>query len=824
MSDQLTVHDEYTRDDVAQAFGEGHGQGGKWMSGVVPVGDDELALFVTLDKSSYSGEHRYEDAFESPSVLRWQSQTRASPDNGWGKKHINGGPDQRPHHIFVRTKSGKPFVYCGQARYQKHEGSKPMTIWWELLESLPEERFNAFQEATDHAGGRVPPAHVKSRELGMEPPAPDLRSVPGASEIRSDDIDEEPEVSPLEIEEPPWGWAGSLDKFLSMDEDTIIESLEDHHDRRFVDLPLGYDQREAWKRTIEVFQDALRPLRECPGGPETLVVFEYELPGEGGRRPDLVLVTPSQEIFVIECKNQASVGSADLDQALRYKKDLEEYHSESPEHRVHGVLALLKESSRVPPLAEGSPVLCVTPDRDVFQELLGQIETSLEEGGDYEPERWLLGDYAPLPHLVEAVRATFEEQPLPRLKSVRSSNVPLALDRIEQVAEEARDKSQHVLILVTGAPGSGKTLVGVESTIRAVKRGMDALFLSGNGPLVAVLQDAFDRAGSEGAARSLIRHMFKFKQGVTRNVNSTPAHVYVFDEGQRAWDEAEDFDGSEIELLIEVASRQDWGVVLGLIGEGQEIYKKEDGGLQTWLRDFETAEKHGKSWRVLMPDRDFPGENLRESHRQAGVLHLASNIRAKSAHRLHEWVEAVLEGDADLAGEIAFELQEAGYPIHVTPNRSTAERYVHQLFEDVPDPRYGWLISSEHRKGRDPEGMSAPYVRTWQNKDVWGPWFNSPADDPASCCQLEMPCPEFSCQGLELDFALVFWGDDLEWRDGEWHVRRGVRSWSDTPVEHTLNAYRVLMTRGREGMLIRCKDDETREFLERCGAEVLVDN
>lgn len=821
MDHDLEIQQRYSRDDVAQAFGEDHGRGGKWMSGVVPVGDDELALFITLDKSGYSGEHRYEDAFESPSRLRWQSQTRASPDNAWGQKHIEGGPDRRPHHLFVRSAKGDKFVYCGQVRYLDHESANPMTVWWELLDPLPPELYEDFEAATDHAGGRVPTAQERSRQMNIQPPAEDLRD---AVERQDPETYEGP--APYEMEDPPWGWASPLEEFIDADLDKILDSLVNHHDRRFRDLPIGGDQKAAWRRTIRVFQATLEPLTKFEGGAETLVALEYELPGEDGRRPDVILVTPNHEIFVVECKNRRRAGTPALDQAVRYKEDLEAYHSETHDRPVHPYLGLLRDDAVTPEAATDHPVTVLTPSDTVLVRLQDDLRRALKTGSQsYDPETWLRGDYAPLPHLMQAVIATFEERELPRLKSVHSSNVPDAVDTIHQLATEAQDQQKHILALVTGAPGSGKTLVGVESTIRASQDGIDSLFLSGNGPLVAVLQDALDRAGAAGAAKGLVRPMYKFKQGVTRNLNSAPARVYVFDEGQRAWDadKNKNYDGSEIELLLDVASRRDWGVVVGLIGEGQEIYKGEEGALETWLSEYRRVTGDDASWELAMPDRDVtPDMGHGPVHRET-CLHLDMNIRAKSAHRLHEWVEAVLAGRVDAAADLSYDLQQAGYPIHVTSSREQAETYVQRLFEEAPDPRYGWVISSAHRKGSDPEGMSAPYVRTWEMTDVWGPWFNAPPGDPASGCQLEIPCPEFGCQGLELDFVLVFWGDDLTWRDGEWLVRDGVRDWSEDPREHTINAYRVLLTRGRERMVIRCREEDTRRYLERCGATPIVD-
>lgn len=336
-----------------------------------------------------------------------------------------------------------------------------------------------------------------------------------------------------------------------------------------------------------------------------------------------------------------------------------------------------------------------------------------------------------------------------------------------------------------------------------------------------LLQDGLDRAGAEGAAEGILRDLYKWKQGVTRNLDSHPAHLHVFDEGQRAWtDEQTDYDGSEIELLVDVAERRAWGVIVGLIGEGQAIHRGEKGGIGTWIQQLDEAADRG-NWRVIIPERNFDIPEVSQSLEKDPNLHLDSSLRAKNADRLHEWVDAVLAGKESHAAGVSFELEKAGFPIHVTESREDAESYVSQFYDGNPDPRYGWVVSSQHSGDGDPDGVEPEFVEARKNRQVWGPWFNAPPDDPASCCQLERAASEFDCQGLELDFVLLNWGDDFQRRGDEWVVPPGTRSKSDTPEEHTENAYRVLMTRGREGLVIRCPDDETRKYLKRCGATPL---
>lgn len=359
MPAKLILHSRYKRSEVAEAFGEEYSRGGKWISGVIPLGDEHIALFITLDKSDYSGEHRYADAFESRTVLRWQSQTRASPDNAWGQKHLDAGPDSLPHHIFVRAEQGDSFLYCGQAECADHEGENPMTIWWELVEPVPPGEFEEFQEATDHAGGLEAPDYVKSRELDLSAPAPDLRDVQTREQARGPGDDK---TSPYEMEEGAWGWSSTWEDFVTADPEEILESLEEHHNRRFEGFPRSAKQEQAWERTIGLFQTTLEPLLENPAGRESLITLEYELPGAGGRRPDVILVTPARDVFVIECKDKLRAQQSDIDQCRRYAQDLKAYHSETRNHTVHPVLCLLREGAAQPSELDSEEVEVHAPD------------------------------------------------------------------------------------------------------------------------------------------------------------------------------------------------------------------------------------------------------------------------------------------------------------------------------------------------------------------------------------------------------------------------------------------------------------------------------
>lgn len=631
----------------------------------------------------------------------------------------------------------------------------------------------------------------------------------------------------LDAVDSPWGWASTLDEFLATDQLEILDSLKNHHKDRFPKFELQQSQLSAWIRTIANFQDRLQPLTDFDGGSESLIVFEYELPGEGGRRPDVTLVTPTKHVCVIECKNRGTLRTPDINQVVQYRNDLTSYHSETVPEQTQAYICLL-ESETGPQNPDDREVAILHQGEDGFDPLLADLREALDHPRTYKPAEWLEGDYTPMPELTDAVVETYQEGELSYIKEYhRSTNVEDAIGCIQSAAERAVNNQKHILVLVTGAPGSGKTMVGLQSSVLLRDTDYESMYLSGNGPLVAVIQDALRRAGAtKQAAKSIIRPLMDFKSGVTGISSSAPADVYIFDEGQRAWtsDKLHNYDGNEIELLVDVAERRDAGVLVGLIGEGQAIHEGEEGDLEAWLHSLERASGSETTWEIMLPERDIPETETITADTTKSTLHLDTNLRAKYAHRLHEWVDQVLAGDAKAAAKTAAKLgnaaklQNGGYILQVTESRSAAEKYVTDEFHHADGTKYGWLISAKHRDRNDPEGMKPPFI---DDDATYGDWFNAPATESGSSCQLEQPVTEFGCQGLEIDFSLVFWGNDLTWNGSNWEVRDGVREYEESPqsaMELTKNVYRVLLTRGRQGMIIRCLDTKTRRYLERCGA------
>jgi hypothetical protein len=485
---------------------------------------------------------------------------------------------------------------------------------------------------------------------------------------------------------------------------------------------------------------------------------------------------------------------------------------------------------------------------DVLDELVDELDGPptiplLEPSGFLGVER-----YRPLPSLIKAARELFETGDLRRIKRAAAATGP-ALATLTRVAHEAAKTRGRHLALVTGSPGTGKTLVGLSLVHSrflddlAVARGTrpstaPAVFLSGNGPLVEVLQYELRSAG--GGGKAFVRDVKSYVERYLRSPSLVPGeHVVVFDEAQRAWDAAkvsrehrsDAAIGSEPEHIIEFAERiPEWCLVVALIGSGQEIHDGEEAGLQQWRWALDAAGASG-TWTVTVSPSaseafvGWPRLNIDAS------LELTAELRYHAASAVHTLVDGVLGmAPAEDLGTIARGLEAAGYHIRVTRDLDVARSYLRDRYADNPAARFGLVASS-----RDVDLARFGVANDWNaTKNVRkGAWFCEGDDEPfgRSCRGLRDCVTEFGCQGLELDAALVAWGTDFVLEGGVWTNRYAKRyqrpSQIRDPHQLRLNAYRVLLTRGRDATVVFVPPisalDETYAWLLRVGFRPLSD-
>jgi hypothetical protein len=354
---------------------------------------------------------------------------------------------------------------------------------------------------------------------------------------------------------------------------------------------------------------------------------------------------------------------------------------------------------------------------------------------------------------VQAARRIFQHERLPHVRRALAARIPETVALISSLVAEPESEGRRRLILLTGAPGAGKTLVGLRVVYeQAAADRASSTFLSGNGPLVKVLQDALK-------STVFVRDLHKFIGTYAASTRVPDQHVIVFDEAQRAWDRRymqakRRIDRSEPDLLVGIAERlPNWVALVGLVGTGQSIYSGEERGLEQW-REAVEGSSDPRSWDIWCPpglSDVFTGFEVRTS----SDLQLRVPVRSRRAEQLDDWVSALLDGELGSAEALAAAIADADFPMYVTRSLNVAESYARERYSNHPDARYG-LVASSHARNLVTHGVDNEWLAT--SRMNVAKWFNAPATDALSCCALRQPVTEFGCQGLELDLPVVCWG------------------------------------------------------------------
>ncbi|MCE5295727.1 MAG: DUF2075 domain-containing protein [Euryarchaeota archaeon] len=606
------------------------------------------------------------------------------------------------------------------------------------------------------------------------------------------------------------GWKGPVEKYVKITISDFIDSLKQHN-LNCVNLNPSFLQIKAWENEFRILQEQLPILvQDNNKAAQWWLVFEYELPRERGRRPDIIIIADDR-IFIIECKDMRKPEQQHIDQLKAYVRDLSNYHSGSACVKFEPLLlmTLMKDTREV---TQG--ITIISPEQ------LHSILNFKTDKKIIDPDEWINSRYAPLPSLIAAAKMIFENEPLPRIRKAESLGVNDAVDDLIEISNVALEKGEKHLALVTGVPGSGKTLVGLQLVYKLQRDDNTpvAVFLSGNGPLVKVLQHTLK-------SKVFVQDVHGFlKEYGGNSLHSPIEKVIVFDEAQRAWDservkERRDVDISEpLDFLTIGGKGADGALMVGLIGEGQEIHLGEESGLEQW--NDAIADSKVK-WIVHCPEKIAHVFTSAEKVITDETLNLTTTLRSHLVENVDKWVEAVLNRDFDLARNYSIDIDYENFNIYVTQDVDVAKRYARERYQGCEDKRYGFVCSAK-AKNLTPYGINNDFY-SMQKLSI-GQWFNDPPESERSCCSFNLPTTEFQCQGLELDMPIVCWGDDLYFDKKSLKIRGRVRYKSKDPLQVTLNCYRVLLTRGRDGMIIFVPEDgaaNTFSALVDSGAKVL---
>lgn len=621
-------------------------------------------------------------------------------------------------------------------------------------------------------------------------------------------------------------YSASVVEFLSELPDSILGNLvrQSEYD---VNLP----QRQAWLAQIQILQSELASLAR-----HGVIHMEYVLP-RLGRRIDTVLIV-DQVVFVLEFKVGDRRGdSTGFNQVWDYALDLKNFHETSRHVSIVPVLIPSELVDEWIPTATFASDLVAEPAVIAPHRLRAFIDRSLAEApsAPLKAEEWIQGRYCPTPTIVEAATALYAGHSVEEISrsGAGETNLSITSAVLDKLIGCARDKRQKVLCLITGVPGAGKTLVGLDLAHRHrdAKEDLHSVFLSGNGPLVSVLREALARdevarerarghkhtkREARQAVEAMIQNVHHFRDDCLRQLGPPIEHVAVFDEAQRAWNKEQtsafmrrkrgqaSFDVSEAEFLLSCLDRHsDWAVVICLVGGGQEIHTGE-AGISAWI---EALLDRFPQWQLHLPgqlrESEYAADRSLARARQADhvfendQLHLGTSMRSFRASGVSEWVRTVLDLEVEFAKVMGRQVLEK-FPIVLTRDLATAKRWLRARARGTE--RVGLVVSSQALRLK-PHAI-----------DVRAPvdpvhWFLNGEEDVRSSCFLEDAATEFQVQGLELDWTCLVWDADYRQTGHGWeHWSFVGDSWQRVRKSerqaHLKNAYRVLLTRARQGMAI----------------------
>ncbi len=630
-------------------------------------------------------------------------------------------------------------------------------------------------------------------------------------------------------------YSKDIESFVKDAESYVLGELTINHEFALEEL-----QKNAWISEIRILKSQFEHLKNAH------ILFEYSIP-RMGKRVDAVVIYRGV-VFLLEFKvNESKYTRHAIDQVLDYAVDLKNFHEKSHGLCIVPVVVSTEAQSHANRHEKYSddvykPILCNKYN------ILSEIEkiAQNEKRENLKADDWEKSVYKPTPTIIEAAQALYKGHSVKEISRSDSGalNLGKTTQEINEIIEYSKKHNKKSICFVTGVPGAGKTLAGlnIANERHDFEEEEHAVFLSGNGPLVEVLQEALARNEVEYSrkkvtksdalrrAKSFIQNIHHFRDAALSDEKPQAEKVVIFDEAQRAWTKEQtsqfmsrkkgipDFNKSEPEFLISILDRhENWSVIICLIGGGQEINTGE-AGLSEWFNALRSNYTH---WEVYISSelKDVEYTQGMEFHEFIGginyepkeSLHLNTSIRSFRSENVSNLVKNILDGKQIESKEIYNELKE-NYPLYITRSFDSAKKWL-GLHQRGNGERTGIVASSGAYRLK-------PYGINVKSKIDSKNWFLNCKEDVRSSFYLEDVATEFDIQGLELDWVCVAWDADLRRAEGKWQFKkfRGTKWQNINKDESKLylkNAYRVLLTRARQGMVIfipkGCEADHTRQ-------------
>jgi len=628
-------------------------------------------------------------------------------------------------------------------------------------------------------------------------------------------------------------YSENINEFLLESESSILGKLSINHSNK----TLEELQKNAWLRQIKILKDQLKDIVGH-------VYFEFSIPRMGKRVDNIVIVKDA--IFIIEFK----VGSKKhenhaVEQVIDYSLDLSNFHEGS--HKAKLVPVLISTNAENIKFDQNNVLdfnEVVKTNSTKFKDCIPYFTT---DNSVLNASLWENSIYKPTPTIVEAAQALYKGHNVEEISRSDSGAINLSrtTNELKTIIDSAKNNSKKSICFVTGVPGAGKTLAGLNIANERMKSNKDehAVFLSGNGPLVYVLREALARdmvktykernekiikKNAKRQANSFIQNIHHFRDEYLKSERAPIEKVVVFDEAQRAWTKEkassfirknkgkEDFNLSEPEFLIQVMDRhKDWCTIVCLIGGGQEINTGE-AGMNEWIDALRLS---FPDWNIHFSNQIIEHVNyiqnpsltdwLRSHGTSHEDLHLSVSLRSFRAENLSNFVHALLDLKLEEARKY-FEAIHSKYPIMITRDLTKAKEWLKSKAKG--SERTGIISSSGARRLRT-TGINV------KNSIAAEDWFLNDKNDIRSSYYLEDVATEFDIQGLEIDWACIGWGanlrlDNMEWKYKYLHGTKWNTYKNKVDQDYLKNSYRVLLTRARQGIIIFIpegnQDDYTR--------------
>ena len=617
-------------------------------------------------------------------------------------------------------------------------------------------------------------------------------------------------------------YSNTIKQFIADSEKSILGELSlNHSNRTLEDL-----QKNAWVEQITILKDQLT-------GIDGQIYFEFAIPRMGKRVDNIVII--NNVIFIIEFKvGSNKFNNFAIDQVIDYAIDLKNFHQGSHNARLIPILISTEGDSL---FNKSDDIISFKTAAKANKSNLFQIFNQFSglDSPNINVNKWENSIYKPTPTIIEAAQALYKGHNVKEITRSDSGaiNLSITTDCINSIIDNSKSNNSKSICFVTGVPGAGKTLAGLNIANERMNIDEDehAVFLSGNGPLVLVLREALTRdevLSSKQTSKPLtkkqaaiktnafIQNIHHFRDEYLRDKRAPIEKVVVFDEAQRAWSKhqtsffmkrkkgIDNFEMSEPEFLIDVMNRHsDWCTIVCLIGGGQEINTGEAGILE-WIKSLK---EHYQDWNIfysnlIIEEKEyFNSESIKEWVSENGIkkvdLHLAVNIRSFRTEKLSKLIRNILDLNIEESQRLYNEIKNV-YPIVLTRNLSVAKKWLRKIAKG--SERIGLISSSGARRLR-------PFSIDVKNEISAPNWFLNNKHDIRSSYFLEEIATEFDIQGLEIDYACVAWGGNFSIINNVWKYQnfKGTK-WQNINKEvdkdYLKNTYRVLLTRARQGIVI----------------------